>query len=64
MCASPPKPKNKIPIEIKPPELQLGVENPAADQRLRMRRGRNQLRTDLGLSIPTLPAAGLNIAPE
>lgn len=60
MCATPPKPKNKTPIEVKAPELQLGVENPGADQRLRMRRGRNQLRTDLGLGIP-LPAAGLNV---
>lgn len=63
MCATPPKPKNKVPIEIKPPELSLGTDNAAADTRLRMRRGRNQLRSDLGLSIP-LPAAGLNIAPE
>lgn len=60
MCATPPKPRNKIPIEIKPPELKLGVDNPSADARLRVRRGRNQLRTDLGLGIP-LPAAGLNV---
>ena len=63
MCASPPKPKNKTPIEVKAPELQLGAENAGADQRLRMRRGRSQLRTDLGLSIP-LPNAGLNIPTE
>jgi hypothetical protein len=64
MCATPPKPKNRTPIEVKPPELQLGAANPAADVRLRMKRGRNQLRTDLGLSIPTLPAAGLSVAPR
>jgi hypothetical protein len=62
MCASPPKPKNKVPIEVKAPEIQLGAINPSSDTRLRLRRGRNQLRTDLGLGIP-LPAAGLNVAP-
>lgn len=62
MCASPPKPKNKVPVEVKAPELILGTDNASADTRLRARRGRNQLRTDLGLGIP-LPSAGLNIAP-
>lgn len=62
MCATPPKPKNKVPVEVRAPEIQLGSDNPAALDRLRMRRGRNQLRTDLGLSIPTLPASGLNVS--
>lgn len=60
MCATPPKPKNKVPVEIKAPEVQLGTDNPSASTRLLQRRGRSQLRTDLGLGIP-LPTAGLNI---
>lgn len=63
MCSSsPPKPK-RPPAEIKSPELSLGVDNPATDARLRLRRGRNQLRTDIGLAIP-LPTAGLNVPSE
>lgn len=60
MCASPPKPKNKTSVEVKAPEVDLGSQVGASDTRNRLKRGRNQLRTDFGLGIP-VPTTGLNV---
>lgn len=60
MCASPPKPKNKTTVEVKAPEVDLGSQVSSGDTRRRLARGRNQLRADYGLSIPT-PGSGLNV---
>lgn len=61
MCATPPKPKNKTQIEVKPPEIQLGSDNPSAAARGILKRGRSQLRSDIGLGIPLPPTSGVSI---
>lgn len=52
MCSKPPDaPRAYSPPPVKAPEIQLGNENSSTDARRLKRRGRNQLRTDLGLSL-------------
>jgi hypothetical protein len=63
MCAAPPKPKNQTPAPVEAPVLDLATPEGVMDIRKRSRRGRNQLRSDFGLNIPSA-ASGLNIPQE
>lgn len=62
MCAKPPKPpKPYAPPPVEPPKIDLGSGSANEDPRLAKRRGRNQLRTDLGLGLPEGTGTGLTI---
>ena len=62
MCMKMPKaPKPVNPPPIKPPEIQIGSDSPNEDPRLIKRRGRNQLRTDLGLALEKGLGSGLTL---
>lgn len=61
MCSKPPTPPKPIdPAPVKAPEVALGDERTKNNERLRKRRGRNQLRTGLVIG-ETGGGAGLTI---